>query len=354
MTKQNEKNQKWKIVEEITAIAHRSSGVVVKKNARLPCLRRGSNKKRYREIDVLLSSRVAGHSVHFAIECKALSRPVSSPQIDAFIGKLQDIGISPQTSVFVSASGYYDSAVERASEVGIKTLLLKEADYENFPIRFRNAIQMSIFMVCFYKGFTFQTQEPAQGHELFKYLIFYDKKAKVRGAVIDLIWWNWLKGKPPLKCGQYEYNLTVPKEWRFLSDGKPSSAKNFKVKLEVNAFIMKLEGIVDSRQFHDVQTGKVDRHFMSVDFGPEIEHRVKLCKTESELLSSMEDPADIKVKIGRIRLPKIVMDNLLTWPMSKAAWKYFANLNKTELSQSELERVAEINMESFWSPLPFV
>ena len=66
----------------------------------------------------------------------------------------------------------------------------------------------------------------------------------------------------------------------------------------------------------------------------------------------MEIPADLKLRIGRIRLPRIVMDNLLTWPMSEAAWKYFDSLNKTELSQSELERVAEINMESFWSPLP--
>jgi hypothetical protein len=166
MTKRNEKHLRWKVIEDISALAHRSPGVIVKQNARLPCLRRVSNKRRYREIDVLLSSRVAGHSVHFAIECKDQFRPVSSPQIDAFIGKLEDVGISPQTSVFVSSSGYYDSAVERASEVGMKTLVIKEADRDNFPIRFSNAIQMSIFMVCFYKGFSFQTQEPAQGHEL--------------------------------------------------------------------------------------------------------------------------------------------------------------------------------------------
>ena len=187
MKKQNRKIQKWKIVEEITALAHRSPRVIVKKNARLPCLRRGSTKKRYREIDVLLSSRVAGHSVHFAIECKALTRPISSTQIDTFIGKLQDVGISPQTSVFVSTSGYYDSAIERASEVGIKTLILEKANSKNFPILFRNAIQMAIFMVCFYKGFSFQTQEPAQGQELFKYIIFHDKNAKARGTVLDLM-----------------------------------------------------------------------------------------------------------------------------------------------------------------------
>jgi hypothetical protein len=171
--------------------------------------------------------------------------------------------------------------------------------------------------------------------------------------VIDLIWWNWLKGKPPLKCGEYEYDLTVPKEWLYLSDGKPSTAKNFKVKLEVNAFIMKLEGIVDSRQFHDVQTGRVDRHFIKVDFGSKIEPSLKLHKTESEILASMKVPADLKLEIGRIRLPRIVMDNLLTWPMSEAAWKYFDSLNKNELSRLELERVAQINLVSFWNPLPF-
>jgi hypothetical protein len=266
---------------------------------------------------------------------------------------LQDIGVSPQTSVFVSTSGYYDSAVERASEVGMKTLVIKEGEHENFPILFSNAIQMSIFMVCVYKGFTFQTLELAQGHELIKYLTFHDHKGNVRGTVIDLIWWNWLKGKPPLECGQYEYDLAVPKEWQYLSNGKPNTAKNFKVKLEVNAFVMLLEGIVDSHQFHDVKTGKVDRHFVKVNFSSEFEPKLKLHKTEDELLDSMQISADLKLKIGRIRLPRIVMDNLLTWPMSEAAWKYFDSLNKAELSQSELERVAEINLESFWNPLPF-
>lgn len=346
------KGLKWRIIEDITAHAHRSPGVLVRKNVRLSPLRMSPKRKRYREIDVLLSSQVAGHLVHFAIECKDHSRPISSPEIDSFIGKLQDVGIPPQMSVFVSTSGYYESAVERATEVGMKTLIITETDLHLVPIRISTALQTVVFMICFYRGFSFETQEPAQRDESIQHLTFFDRSGHMHATAADLIWWGWMQGHPPLQCGMYEYNLSVPSEWMFHADGSPNTACNFKVKLEVRAFVMQLQGSIGTHQFQDARTGIIDRNFIKVEFDQQIPSNISLFKTETELLTALKTPADIKLNVGRIRLPKIVMDNQLTWPISDAAWNYFKSLKKTNLTPAELQRIAEINWESFWNPLP--
>lgn len=348
----SKKSLKWKIIEDITAHAHKSLGVIVRKNVRLPALRRTAKKKRYREIDVLLSSRVAGHTVNFAIECKDYSRPITSPNIDSFIGKLQDVGIAPQTSIFVSTSGFNESAIERASEVRMKTLVISEEDRNSLPMRISNAIQMVVFIVCFYKGITFQTQEPAQGEETFKYLTFYDRKGNVKTTIMDIVWSNWLQGKPPLTCGIYDYDIPIPSDWLYLADGKRSSASNFNIKLEVRAFVMKFLGDVEHHHFQDAKTGEIDRSFVNVKFSPENDSNINLLKTEEELSSALQIPADIKLHVGRIRLPKIVMDNNLMWPISKEAWNFFIKLNKKKLSQSDLQEIAAINWKSLWNPSP--
>ena len=78
----------WRLIERIAAMAHRSPGVTVQRNARLSSLRRRGKQKRKREIDVLLTGHVAGYPVQFPIECKDHQRPVDVMQIDSFIGKL--------------------------------------------------------------------------------------------------------------------------------------------------------------------------------------------------------------------------------------------------------------------------
>lgn len=59
---------KGNILEDLVAMMHQVPGVRVQKRRKLPVLR--SKTKRKREIDVLITSSVAGYKVQIALGCK--------------------------------------------------------------------------------------------------------------------------------------------------------------------------------------------------------------------------------------------------------------------------------------------
>jgi hypothetical protein len=69
-----------------------------------------------------------GFPIQIAVECKNEKKVTGVEKIDAFIGKLEHVGLSTQLSVYVSTSRYTVGAIERAKEVGMKTLLLKDVE----------------------------------------------------------------------------------------------------------------------------------------------------------------------------------------------------------------------------------
>jgi len=80
-------------------------------------------KGKKREIDVLLTRDVAGYLVRLAIECKNEGKPIGAKEIDAFIGKLQYVGIPVQHGIFVSASGYTAQDKRTRRSWGLATAL---------------------------------------------------------------------------------------------------------------------------------------------------------------------------------------------------------------------------------------
>ncbi len=87
---------------------HDHPGVTVERNRRLPPASGLGGK---REIDVLITAIVAGYPVQMAVECKNEAEAIGSPKIDAFIGKLQHVGIPPQQGIYISANGYTTGAI---------------------------------------------------------------------------------------------------------------------------------------------------------------------------------------------------------------------------------------------------
>lgn len=78
----------------------------VERNAELPPLNRDG--KLTRDIDVLLSSRIVSRpSDRTAIECKNLGEKVDVEKIDAFVGKLLDVGIKHDHGIYVSTGGVH-------------------------------------------------------------------------------------------------------------------------------------------------------------------------------------------------------------------------------------------------------
>jgi Restriction endonuclease len=105
---------KGRMIEAIVASMHEGEGVKVERNVKLPPI--GSQAPK-REIDVLLSAEICGYPVRWAFECKNEKKRIGVLYIDAFVGKLQDVGIPPQFGIFVTTSDYSKGAIEQAKNM---------------------------------------------------------------------------------------------------------------------------------------------------------------------------------------------------------------------------------------------
>lgn len=108
-----------------------SAGVKVTESAELEEYKGSS----LREVDILIEAEVNGHPLKIALECRDRRKPQDKEWIDGLIGKYRDLKISQV--VAVSKSGFTKGALDKAAEVGIRTLTLQEAQEADWPEEFR-------------------------------------------------------------------------------------------------------------------------------------------------------------------------------------------------------------------------
>jgi hypothetical protein len=82
-----------------------------------------------RQIDILIEEQIVGHSVQIAIECKNWQSKLDVQDVESYITKLDDVGISK--GVIISKEGYSETCYTRATkEIGLQLQVL---DFENLP-----------------------------------------------------------------------------------------------------------------------------------------------------------------------------------------------------------------------------
>lgn len=339
--------KKWKIIEKIVAAAFEAPDVQVQRNVRLKSIRRRGGKGGFREIDVLISGTLAGQTVHFPIECRNRSKKAGSPDIDAFIGKLLDVGLPTQTAIFVSTSGYGRPAVERAQEVGMKTLVLSDAASARTKDAIFGAIQSCVFMLCSVKQIEFKTVELTEGGS-FQHVLFHDVEGRYVGALPDFLWEAWLRGAPPLVCGEHRYKFDIPELWKYLVDGRRNSIHDVLVTYQVSALVFELAGEAKDFHFLDAFTGRTERQTWQVHFpvGP-MDALPKVFESEESLREFLRRPTAVRVTIGRTRLPKILMNQGMLWPMASRAIRGLTDVDP-EKAEKEFIRVATSEANNFW------
>jgi len=345
MGKGKRNKQKGSIAEQIVANVFSGPDVQVRRNVRLPSIRRKGGTGGVREFDVLITGKLAGQTVHFAIECKNRASKVDSPAIDAYIGKLLDVGLPTQTSLFVSTSGFTRQAVERATEVGMKTLILNGLD----PSRTKNlvfeAVQSHIFMLCSIKEIQFKT---ADNEDSVLYTVFHDKEGHYKGSLPDHLWKAWTLGTPPMKCARYSYAVTIPEEWKFLPDGRENSIHDLRVDCQVSAMIMQFPGNATTHRLVDASTGNTERQTWNVKYSDQCgDFLPKTFDTETEIERFLAQPARVKLTMGRIRLPKLVMSQGFLWP---APGSFIESCRDSDQNQSNEKflNFASSEENNFW------
>ncbi len=142
----NQNNRKGRLLEEVVAMLYENEGYEIKRNAKLPPVS-ADEKRKHREIDVLLTKYVLGEPNYIVIQCKNEKCRIGIERIDEFIGFLRDVGISAQQGIFICVNGFTKDALMRAEEVGIKTFTLKGLTTDRLAKAVETAFQYLVYVV---------------------------------------------------------------------------------------------------------------------------------------------------------------------------------------------------------------
>jgi len=335
------KPKKWKEVERLVAEAFKSPDVTVQKNVLLKALRRKGSVGGYREIDILVTGKLAGQLVTFAIECKDYTKKIGSPEIDSFIGKLHDVGLPTQTSIFVSTSGFSKPAIGRADEVGMKTLILDKRNNEKTKEAIITAIQAKVFLLCSIH----QISIISKIEDPYNNVKFYNSKKQYVGALPDFLWQTWLKGDVPLTCGEHIIEVQIPEEFLYLEDGEKSSINKIVTIFKVSALVYMSKSKAISFGLINALSGIEEKKTINFHFSDKDSTQVPIHIKNEELLKKTTSDADVSITFSRIQLPKIEMNYGLLWPPSDKMFEYLKEIHEN----SEIKQEHIINSpNSFW------
>lgn len=232
----SEAKSKGRVAEQIAAWLHHEPGVRVETNVRLPSLRQN----RRREIDVLLTISAAGYPIRIAIECKNKG-VVGSPEIDAFVGKLQDVGIPPQLGIFVSVGGFTSGAVDRARDASLRTFVLDGLAPDGLEAQLIDALESTVYLVATLGSLTIENDLPAASLP-WQVAVFWDANGNVCGNVPLLFWYEWINGRIPDSIGTHQVELQVPEGWQQVIDGRRVTTRRILVEVIVRGLVLTLRG----------------------------------------------------------------------------------------------------------------
>lgn len=307
--------QKGNLVEKIAAMLHESAEVRVERNVFLPPL--NGDPERKREIDVLLTSHVAGYPVRIAIECKNEGSAIGVEFIDAFVGKLDDVGIPHQHGIFIAATGYTSGALDRAKAKGIRTLILTGLTEDRLNEVISQAYQYMIYLLPVVKCLRITNSCPESSFEM---LAFFNNEGELCGMVPDLIWFKWQEGQIALTLGEQDIELQIPAGWKQSIKEDPDMPTKLRATVEVVGIVLKLTGKARQHSLIDALTKQTDRTRLKVDFNlSRLRGRHLTFKhffTEEELQAWMEKHEAHRL-VNRIKLPRLQYLDQFYYPLSE-------------------------------------
>jgi hypothetical protein len=279
------------------------------------------------------------------------------PYIDAYIGKLQDIGIPTQHGIYVSTIGFTNGALERAKEVGLTPLVLTGLTPDHLSAKIDEAIQSVIYLLPEITSFIIHcnVQSTDNSSQLW---FLYDETGEIRAAIPDLLWKKWIEGKLPAQLGEYEIEIEIPKGWKLLVDGNFQTITSAKAKVKITGVVMTVQGKATQHALINPTDRGVQRFKTDISFETTRKvYPVTSFSSEDDLSKFINNrPESIKLTIERIRLPRIKF-SLLYWPLSARAFTEFFELAKKcqaegrKASGEELAKIEGSDLKTIWDPM---
>ncbi len=317
----NEK-EKGNLLEDIVALLHQQSGVKIDKRIKIPA--GGASSKRKREIDVLLTSYVAGYPVKIAIECKNERKKVGSGKIDAFVGKLKDVGIPAQQGIYVSPTGYTKDALERAKEDGIRTLSIQGLTSDGLAVEIHKARQSMVYLALTWEEMFRFKDESDYSHDTCKKLpaeIVIDfnvtRYGHGRHGILNAIWEKWIIGELSSTLGKHSIAIILPRGYQFDNEIAVEYSCLVIVKCKVSGFLFERYGRANDIFLKNAETEKIEKRNINTEFS-EDNNISMIGWLESEEVLSQHITSEGIHLYGRIILPRIITSKCY-WPPSKRA-----------------------------------
>lgn len=335
---------KGQLVERVVAALHVAPGVEVKRNVRLPSR---ENPKRKREIDVLLSSHIAGHAVNLPIECRNRSLPVGTPQVDAVIGKLEDIGLSRTPALLVSASGFTRGAVERAVKAGIRPMLLEGLTQDRLASATERFFNNVIYLLPVI-GNTSMLDNKSTDRSVLAGYSYYSDEPPHRRNILDVVWRQWFEGKIPMRIGSQHLEYALPQDPSLFEEGELPHPKRLYIELVIQAVVVSREGSVTVHSLRDASTLELDRRRIDFAVPPDSpKTKVHVFESEESLREFLVRKTKPALTIGRIPLPRILF-RFLYWPPTARAMHVAREIARRERREATFEEVESGSLLRAW------
>ncbi|MCP4600749.1 MAG: restriction endonuclease [Proteobacteria bacterium] len=309
--------EKGKILEDVVALLHELPGVKVETRVKLPSVRTGSTRER--EVDVLLTSQVAGYAVKIAIECKNYKERVESEKIDCFLGKLDDIGIPPVNGIFVTATGYRKDALELAQESGIRALVLEGLNQERLKLEVSAAIQSVVFHLARWDAMSrFSDVSSALNFPPpITVMDFPEELGQGSPKILNFLYLLWQQNKISSDLGIHHLAIRMPQEFRFSENEPPMQNALVILAYEVSAYVGAMTGTSSAAFLRNAVTQTLEKVRIDAQF-EDPPNSIQLSKFGTEeTLEEFLGESGLRI-VTRIKVPRIE-SQMSFWPPSKRA-----------------------------------
>jgi hypothetical protein len=296
---------------------HKFPDAVVDMNVRLPAVDRAD---RVREVDVLISGSLTGYPVRIAIECKNYGQTVDVETIDAFVGKLDDIGIPRQHGIIVTVKGFSSGALKRASTAGIRPLVLTGLTDDRLAAEIASAFMSIVYLLPVVTGWQMVNSVAAVTEPAMMFTV-YDANGHEAGVLLDLVWWQWRDGVIPSLVGKHEVPVSLPTGWHMKFDGKPEVPIRITYEITVLGLVLVVPGTAAKFGLLNAASGTLERFRIDANFELRLktEHGdLAVLNSEAEATQFLKRQEPAVSIVQRIRLPRLRAAGIY-WPISARA-----------------------------------
>ena len=339
-------------LEDIVESIYKEPGVDVFKKANVPVLHSLKN-KRTREIDILITKNISGIIIKIAIECKNHIKPIGAPLIDAFIGKLNDIGIPPQQSIFITTSRFTKGAKDIAQKERIQLLVLNESNKEDVLNKVTIATQSYIYLLLDVMKITIKNEIPALDNLEKPWQVFnlYDEDSKYRCNIFDLLWHKWINGLLPVSLGLHEFEIEVPEKWQSIVNNKHQNIYSAKIEYQIIALVGQIKS--EKLQKHilvDAHSKSIKKTHVQINFKNQDEVTLREFYDDNSLDKHIKPNNTHTINI-RIPLPRI-KNRVIYWPPSQRVWEQMqSTVKKQSKEQFDFLKLEGSSLNSVFEPI---